>query len=143
MAAAKYAPTRVRKLVIGGAQPYPRQSSPLSASDPKAFVETVVRSLGLDFATLSSEKQAEFLDNDFEALAAARGDRPDLEHVLPTMRMPCFLYGGEVDGTTAEAQRCAKDIANCTFMSFPNLTHPEAFYRGDLVLPHVMRFLQS
>jgi hypothetical protein len=98
---------------------------------------------GVDFDTLPADKQAEFLDNDFLALAAARGARPSLQDVLPTMRMACFLYCGELDGTIADTQRCAKEIPHSTFVSFPNLNHPEAFYRADVVLPAVMTFLQS
>ena len=143
---AKYAPERVRGLIIGGAHPYERRLPPsacLDGSDPKAFVEALLRLLGVDFATLPPEKQAEFFDNDFLALAAALGDRLSMENILPTMRMPCFLYGGELDGTTAEMQRCVKAIPHSTFISFPGENHPQTFYRADIVLPPVMKFLQS
>jgi hypothetical protein len=116
----------------------------LDGSDPKAFLDTLLGRLGVDLAALPADKQAEFLDNDFLALAAAQGDCPSLEDALRTMRMPCFLYRGGLDGgVLAEMQRCAKEIAHSTFMSFANLTHPEALYRADIVLPSVMRFLRS
>jgi pimeloyl-ACP methyl ester carboxylesterase len=143
---AKYAPERVRGLVIGGAHPYARRAlaNPrLDGSDPKAFLEALLEGFGLDFNALPAEKQAEFFDNDFLALAAARGDRPALDDILPKMQMPCFLYSGEADGYQADIQRCAKEIPHATFTSFPGLNHPEAFYRSDLVLPPVMKFLQS
>ncbi|MBI2161996.1 MAG: alpha/beta fold hydrolase [Candidatus Rokubacteria bacterium] len=143
---AKYAPERVRGLIVGGAHPYERRFPPsalLDGSDPKAFVEALLGRLGVDFATLSAERQAEFFDNDFLALAAAQGDRPSMEDTLPTMRMPCFLYSGEADGVLPDMQRCVQRIPHATFVSFPSLNHPEAFYRADVVLPPVMTFLQS
>lgn len=143
---AKYAPGRFRGLIIGGAHPYERRlppSSRLDGSDPKAFVEALLTRLGVDFAALPADKQVEFFDNDFLALAAAQGDRPSLEDILPTMRMPCFLYSGELDGVLPDMQRCAEQIPYSTFMSFPNLNHPETFYRADIVLPSVMKFLRS
>ena len=140
---AKYAPERVRGLVIGGAQPYGRSlPAHIDASDPKAFLKGMFSGV-VNFDTLSADKQEEFLDNDFLAIAAARVARPSLQEILPTMRMPCFLYSGELDGSLADTQRCAKDIPHATFVSFPHLNHPETFYRADLVLPPVMKFLES
>jgi pimeloyl-ACP methyl ester carboxylesterase len=143
---AKYAPERIRGLIIGGAHPYERRLPPsarLDGSDPKAFVQALLARLGVDFATLSAEKQAEFFDNDFWALAAAQGDRPPLEDILPTMRMPCFLYSGELDGVVPDMQRCVQQMPHATFVSLPGLNHPEAFYQANVVLPHVMGFLRS
>jgi len=141
---AKYAPARARALILGVAHPYGRSlPSRLDASDPKAFINGMLSGFGLDLDSLPADKQAEFLDNDFLALAAARGARPSLQDVLQTMRMPCFLYCGELDSTTADTERCAKEIPNATFVSFPHLNHPEAFYRSDIALPPVMKFLQS
>src|SRR5262249_49506758 len=115
----------------------------LDASGPKDMVKKMVSGYGMDFGTLSADKQAEFLNNDFLAIAAARIARPSLQEVLPTMRMPCFLYSGELDGSIGDTQRCAKEIPRATFMSFPHLNHPETFYRSDIVLPRVMQFLQQ
>ena len=141
---AKYAPERAQGLILGGAHPYGRSlPSRLDPSDPETFLKGMLSGFGLDFSTLLADKQAEFLDNDFLALAAARGARPSLQDVLATMRMPCFLYCGERDGTIADTQRAAKEIPHATFVSFPHLDHPEAFYRSDIVLPPVMKFLQA
>jgi pimeloyl-ACP methyl ester carboxylesterase len=143
---AKYAPERVQGLVIGGAHPYERISpagSRLDGSDPRAFVEALTRRLGFEFATLPAAKQAEFLDNDFLALSADQLDRPPLDDILPTMRMPCFLYGGEADSVTPRMQESVQRMPNATFVSFPGLNHPEAFWRSDLVLPVVMKFLHG
>jgi hypothetical protein len=34
-------------------------------------------------------------------------------------------------------------MPNASFVSFPGLNHPEAFWRADVVLPAVMKFLQG
>lgn len=143
---AKYAPERIRGLIIGGAHPYERRlasSARLDGADPQAFVTALLKRLGVDFATLPAEKQAEFFDNDFLALAAAQGDRPSLEDILPTLRMPCFLYSGDADGVLSDMQKCIQQMPRVSFVSFPGLNHPEAFYRADVVLPPVMNFLRS
>src|SRR5262249_50233778 len=126
---AKYAPARARGLILGGAQPYGRSlPTPIDSTDPKTLLRGMFSGV-VDFDTLSADKQAEFLDNDFLAIAAARVARPSLQDVLPTMHTPCFLYSGELDGTLAETQRCAKEIPDASFVSFPHLNHPETFYR--------------
>lgn len=112
---AKCAPERVRGLILGGAHPYERRLLPsarLDGSAPKAFVEALLGRLGVDFATLPADKQAEFFDNDFLALVAAQGDRPSMENILPTMRMRCFLYGRR-DGwrPPRHAEVCPEDAA--------------------------------
>jgi len=143
---AKYAPERLQGLVIGGAHPYERittASGRLDGSDPRAFVEALARRLGFEFATLPAAKQAEFLDNDFHALAADQLDRTPLDDILPTIRMPCFLYGGEADSVTPRMQACVEHMPNATFVSFPGLNHPEVFWRADVVLPAVTKFLHG
>ena len=144
---AKYAPERVWALIIGGAHPYERRlpsSSRPDGSDPEAFVEAFLKRMEVDRATLSAEKEAEFFDNDFHALAAAQQDRPSLEDILPTMTMPCLLYVGEADSSNfPQVQACVQRIPNVTLVSLPGLNHPEAFYRADVVLPHTMKFLQA
>ena len=143
---AKYAPERLHALIMGGAHPYERRlpaSSRPDGSDPKLFVETLLGRLGVSLATLPADKQAEFLDNDFLAMAAAQQDRPSLEEILQTMTMPCLLYSGEADGVLPRVQECVQQIPGATMVSFPSLNHPEAFYRADIVLPRVMQFLQE
>jgi hypothetical protein len=68
---------------------------------------------------------------------------PGLEDVLPTMRMPCLLFVGEADGAYAGVKECVQHMPNVTFVSLPDLKHSETFFRSDLVLPHVLKFLAS
>jgi len=143
---AKYAPQRVGVMLIGGQHPYGRTlpaSVRLDGSDPQAFLEAFLGRIGVDLATLSPERRAEAFANDCRALAAAQQDRPSLEDVLPTMTMPCFLYAGEADSVFPRVQACVKQMPNVTFVSFPDLDHGEAFYRGAVILAEATKFLQT
>jgi pimeloyl-ACP methyl ester carboxylesterase len=143
---AKYAPHRVDAMLIGGQHPYARRlraaTSP-DGSDPQAYFEAFFARIDEDFATLPPERRAETFANDCRALAAAEQDRPSLEDVLPTMNMPCLLYVGEADSRFPRVQACVKQMPNATFVSFPGLNHTEAFYRADMILAQVTKFLRT
>ena len=143
---AKYAAARVNSLIIGGAHPYesrlPVASLP-DGADPEAFVDAFFQIKGFDRAAFSPAEIAEFLDNDSRAVAACWQDRPPLEDILPTMTIPCLLYAGEKDGNFSQAQECVEHMPQGRFVSIPDVNHPEAFYRAELVLPHALRFLQA
>ncbi|MFH1999383.1 MAG: hypothetical protein ABIK28_06865, partial [Planctomycetota bacterium] len=79
---------------------------------------------------------------DYETLLVLAQDRESLEAVLPTMRMPCLLYAGEMD-EYQPIKECARQIANATFFTLPGLDHGGAIMRSDEVLPHVKRFLAA
>ncbi len=143
---AKYAAARVNSLIIGGAHPYGRRlpvASRPDGADPEAFLDTYFQIMGLDRGAFSPAEEAEFLDNDFRALAASLQDRPSLEDILPTMTMPCLLYAGAEDDNFPQVQACVEHIPQGSLVSIPGVNHPEAFYRAELVLPHAMKFLQA
>ena len=73
----------------------------------------------------------------------AAQDRESLEALLPTMRMPCLLYVGEMDEIYPLAVKCAKQIANVTFVTLPGLDHGAVIERADQVLPHIIKFLAT
>ena len=141
---ARYAPERFRSLIIGGQHPYAQNMDGLRQlvrygveNGPEAFVAMWEESFG----TLSSKTRERMLAYDYEALLAVAQDRESLEAVLPTMRMLCLLYVGEMDEVYPMAKECAKQIANVTFVTLPGLDHGEAIRRSDQVVPHVKRFL--
>jgi pimeloyl-ACP methyl ester carboxylesterase len=143
---AKYAAQRVQALVIGGAQPYGRTlpaSSRPDGSDPEAFLAELLGRLGMNEAAMPPAARADFLANDFRALAAAQGDRPSLEEILPTMSMPCCLYAGDADPIYPKVVQCAQRIPRATTFAMPNLDHGGAFREAGLALPHVTRFLHA
>ena len=141
---AKYAPERVESLVIGGAHPYADLSyveafGPLDGGDSEAFLTAFERVVE---EPIPDELRPRLLANDLRALtAAAAQPRPSLEDVLPTMVMPCLLFVGEADSRRAAVEKCAKQIAHATLVTFPGLSHLATFVHSDVVLPHVMRFL--
>ncbi len=141
---ARYAPERFRSLIIGGQHPYAQNMDGLRQfvrygveNGPEAFVAMWERELG----ALSSESRERMLAYDYEAHLVVAQDRESLEAVLPTMRIPCLLYAGEMDEAYPLAKECAKQIANVTFVTLPGLDHMQAIMRSDEVLPHVKRFL--
>jgi hypothetical protein len=74
-----------------------------------------------------------------------------LKEVLPSLAMPypCLIYVGEVEiddkrdrlGLDDNYLNCVNNIPNVTFARLPGLSHVDAWYSADLVLPHVRRFL--
>jgi pimeloyl-ACP methyl ester carboxylesterase len=141
---ARYAPERFTSLIIGGAAPYAS-----NMDDLRQFIrigiengpEALVAMWETEYGALSSELRERMLAYDYETLLVVAQDRESLEAVLPTMRMPCLLYAGEMDETYPLAKECAKQIANVTFFTLPGLDHGGAIMRSDEVLPHVKRFL--
>jgi pimeloyl-ACP methyl ester carboxylesterase len=145
-ALAKYAPERVQALIIGGQHPYARTSEAMRqliqrglTQGPEAFVAGMEETFG----ALDAVYKARLLTADLEAFLAMTQDRPSLEEVLPTMRMPCCLYVGEQDPVYPAVKACRHQMPQVTFISLPGLTHAEAFIRSDLVLPAVIKFLQA
>ena len=59
------------------------------------------------------------------------------------MTMPCLLMAGEKDWNYPGVKQCVTQMPHGTFVSLPDLTHAETFFRGDLVLPHVTKFLAT
>jgi len=140
---AKHAVNRVHSLMIGGAHPYAEHIEAfrnIDGTDQEAFIKAFEQFVGIH---ITSEMRTRVLANDIEALAASLHDRESIEDVLPTMKMPCFLFVGEADHRLSQVLKCVKQISNATFFSFPNLDHAEAFMRSDLVLPHIINFLKT
>ncbi len=140
---AKHAPERVRTFIIGGAHPYARSAEAfqgVDGTDPEAFIAALEAVAG---NPLTPETKAELLANDLQALVAAMNDRDSIEDVILTMTMPCLLYVGEADARLPKVQACVKSMPNASFVSLPELDHAQGYIRSDLVLPHVMKFLQE
>lgn len=141
---ANYASDRVRSLIIGAAHPYARALPPESrppGNDPEAFVAAFFRRLDIDRGNLTQEELNEFFDNDFLALSASLRDRPALDAGLPSLTCPCLLYVGDKDGIYKSVTDCVASIPDAKLLVLPNINHPEAFYRNQLVLPEVQEFL--
>jgi pimeloyl-ACP methyl ester carboxylesterase len=139
---AKYAPERVRSLIIGGAQPY-GQSMQLYrqglTGGIEGWVAVVEKMLG---SPLAPETKERLLGNDVQALSAGvTDDRPDISEILPAMTMPSLLYAGEADPLRPLVERCASELPSGRFFSLPGVNHIQGAVRSDLVLPQVVEFL--
>lgn len=138
---AQHAPERVRALIVGGASAYARPLPSIpEGSNPEAFISWVE---ALIAARASPEHRALMLSSDTRALAAAAQDRPSQEAGLSHMTMPSLFYAGDADPVFSKAQATAERMPRALFVPIPGLSHPEAFMRADLVLPHVLKFLEA
>ena len=144
-AIARYAPERVRSLILGAGNPYPQsQAGPdrlLQALNQGA--EAIPSIWGVP---VPPAVRARLVKNDVAALIALQTkglQSAGFAEILPTMQMPCLLYTGEDDPVCAENKKCAAIMPNVTFFSLPGLGHADTFFRSDLVLPHVTQFLTS
>lgn len=139
---AQFAPERLRSVVIGGAHAFAdlqQVSLPVFADiDADKFVELMENVIG---EKITREWRQAMLANDLAAIAAAIQERPSLEAVLATMRMPCLIYAGELDRRFADTQACAGRIAHAQFLTIPQANHVQCMLRSRLVLPKVMEFL--
>jgi pimeloyl-ACP methyl ester carboxylesterase len=140
---AKYAPTRIMSLLIGG-MPAQEDSfatfAEVDGTDPEAFFTAFEGKLSV---RLPPEMKARMVINDLQALAAAAQTRPSLEEVLPQMTMPCLLFAGEADPWYPLIQDNARRMPKATVISFPGLGHADMTRRADLVLPQVRQFLRT
>ena len=143
---ARYAPERFRSLIIGGMSPY--HNMPPEGFNFVALFQQGMPAVLAAFEVVwgprwTSNLKAKVSANDLEALiAVCLGDEdPGIKDLLPTITLPCLLFGGEKDDVFGGAQECARRMPNATLVSLPGLDHIEALYRLDLVVPHIRKFL--
>lgn len=142
---ATYGADRIHSFILGGSHPY--QPPPASADPWIPMLQegpNAVPSIWEMDAPISLALRDRLLSNDVEALVAyrqKRGELPGDETVLPTMTMPCLLFAGEADSRYARVKECITHMPNVTFVSVPDLGHIDTFFRSDLVLPDIKRFL--
>jgi pimeloyl-ACP methyl ester carboxylesterase len=138
------APERIIALVAGGAAADASnlgdRLQDIDGKDPEAFITAFESIMN---ATVSPAFRAKILASDTRALAAAAQNRPSVDEQLSRISTPCFLYAGDKDFVFPRAQTTASRIPNVKFAVLPGLTHPEAFVRSDLALPHVLEFLKG
>ena len=149
-ALAATAPSRLRALVVGGAQPS-------AGRIPTVAEEGWVRELGPGMAhfvawferqrgPLPAATRARWLANDAAAAAAALQAlldeaATDFEGAVRAAAVPCLLYCGTADRAHAQIRAAAERLPNATFVAVEGLDHVQTSARSDLVLPHVRAFL--
>jgi pimeloyl-ACP methyl ester carboxylesterase len=144
---AKYAAERFYSLVIGGASPQAplpegRGLSALFSQGTEAFLSSFGSIFGPRW---TPQLKDVVLANDLEALTALTlaAGQEDLHFgaLLPTITLPCLLFGGDRDPFFAGTEACAGRIPRATCVTLAGLDHIEACYRSDLVAPQIRKFL--
>ncbi len=147
-----HAPERFRSLAIGGAHPY---------APDEAVWERLARMrehLAQGMETYITWRESQLgpwppvfrqrgLENDATALAAFISFNPiefvHLEGALDRMTMPVLIVTGDDDELYA-GSRChlaAARLRDAAIVEIPSAQHFTLYARGDLVLPHLRRFL--
>lgn len=143
----KFAPERLRSLVLGGMHPYVRDPYPLNRRIERFSSARDALAVGGRHADLIPDSvRAQFAENDVDALIAlttAIRDSEGFEDALDSLSVPGLIYAGEEDPAYALAQRCAEGHKTLEFLSLPGLGHMEAWERSEVVLPHIVRFLEG
>lgn len=144
---AKFAPERLRSLVLGGMHPYVRDPAPLQRRiDRFTSTRDALAAGGHHAELIPDQVKAQFADNDIEALIAlttAIRDSEGFEDGLDTLQAPGLIYTGEEDTAYPLAKQCVAGHDNLEFLSLPGLGHMEAWRQSDLILPHIISFLQG
>jgi pimeloyl-ACP methyl ester carboxylesterase len=138
---AKYAPQRVRSLILGGAHPYAENMEAfrgLLPQEPMAFIAMIEQVYG---QYMTPGVRARHLTNDLSALLASTQNRTSLAEGLSGVSVPFLLFVGEDDPRLPNAQKCCGQLPNVTLFSLPHCNHVAAFARSDLFLPQVIEFL--
>jgi pimeloyl-ACP methyl ester carboxylesterase len=138
---AQYAPERFSSFIIGAAHPYPESMKPYRELMPQS-IEAFTAMMDARVGKLQTPAMRErMLKNDLDALRALTQDRVSIADVLPSMRMPCLLYVGDLDPRLAPMQDCAKALSNATMFTLPGYDHITANWEVDTIVPHVKTFL--
>lgn len=146
-AIAQASPERLKKMIIGGACA-PRGFDP---DDPNEFRDTIEQNgaswlaeLWKQHLPISDAQEARLNQLDIGALLAdLRCPRPNLESIPQSMSMPCLLYIGESEEAYDCALNDSKQLPKGEFVSFPGFNHFDTWARSDVVLPHVLEFLNE
>jgi pimeloyl-ACP methyl ester carboxylesterase len=145
----KLAPQRLSALVIGGSAPYQRTNGQYEERIEqlrRGMLEYIVSLESRTGAPMPEARRRHYESMDAEALIAltrANAAAAGFEAGLEGARVPALLYCGTEDAAHEGAGRAAAAMPNASFVSLPGLTHRTAIERSDLVLPHVLPFLEK
>ena len=160
LAAGVYAPERFSSLIIGGYGMY-EKDSPEYIEDIKAYIREYEARIPIygksveEVTAYIKKTRGDNIDDyaverwmnaDPRALIAfcINYENIGMAEILPTISTPCLLYAGDLDAVPHKYSKlCDTVMQNSRFVSLSGLNHPEAFSRIDLVLPHVITFLES
>lgn len=143
----KFAPERLRSLILGGMHPYVRDPYPLNRRIERFSSARDALAAGGHHADLIPENvKAQFAENDVDALISlttAIRDSEGFEEALHSLSIPGLIYAGEEDPAFVLAQKCVDGHETLEFLPLPGLGHMEAWERSEVALPHIVRFLEG
>lgn len=138
---ADIAPDRVSAFVLGGGSPYAADMR-LKIQPGESVRSAILRFFGMTVETIPPAFQDAILSNDFNAIKGFFRSRPSIESAFPKMTVPCLLYVGTEDLRLEQSRSAAKEIG-AKLVELPSLDHGHAMILKDLILPHVLPFLES
>jgi pimeloyl-ACP methyl ester carboxylesterase len=143
---AQYAPDRIEKLIIGGQHAFAAERSGQRRwlrygmrEGPEALIKAFESTNGPIRASYSARMGAA----DLQAWLAMAVDRSGIEDMLGKMQMPCCVYAGDADPEFSNAKATSDGIPHASFVALPGLSHMQAFYSSDVVVPEIEKFLAS
>jgi pimeloyl-ACP methyl ester carboxylesterase len=154
LALGKSAPRRLRSLILGGASPFHLPHDPETPDGLLADLRSGMPALVQAWETAipgiwtSAGERERWLALDAEALIAARIQRLAEAYIekadLPGIETRTLLYAGSADSPEARAllDLAARLMPHAETVLLPGLDHAAAGDRSDLVLPHVLPFLE-
>jgi pimeloyl-ACP methyl ester carboxylesterase len=145
----KHAPERFHSLIIGGFSPAQVAGQEtldaflenLSESGKERYLEQAKARAG---GSWSPEAEAMFSANDLDAILGAMTaftEPTGVEAALPTVDVPCLVFGGELDPIFEGAEMFAAMMPRAQFVSLPGMDHRGANGRTDLLVPMIREFL--
>ena len=149
-------PKRLRVLVGIGSLPFQNFSDLPRPVDPKGEIERMVSAGGVNAdVKLHTERTKERFPEAIEKnvlggdpLMYALDDlawnewRGPLE-AYPTLHVPVLVVAGELEDSKRQTEKSITKLPNGRLVRIPGIGHLSAFYRSDLVLPHVLPFLEQ
>jgi len=149
-------PTRLKSLVGIGSLPYQNFTDLSKPNDPKVEAERVVAAGGVRAdVTLHMERSKDrfpvaieknVLDGDplmyaLDDLAWNEWHGPLA--LYPTFQIPVLMVAGELEDSKRQTEESITKLSHGRLVRIPGIGHLSAFYRSDLVLPHVLPFFRA
>ena len=138
---ARYAPDRLRSLIVGGADAAPGKREPFPLLVPEMMSRGAAAIPDLWDAPMPPALRERVLKNDMEAIRASRIDDPGYEDILPTIAVPCLLLAGKTDPIYPAVKAHAAKIPNAKFVTIPGHNHAGTLFRSELTVPYITQFL--
>jgi pimeloyl-ACP methyl ester carboxylesterase len=146
-------PERVNALVITGYSPFAAEGEEAAemaawAADLNGGMPGFVAGYEQRHGALPDDARQRWLENDGEALAAcvttmiSESDGSQVAD-LPEITAPVMFLVGSEEPFVDLARQAADLLPNGTFVPLAGLDHVQTFFRSDILLPHVKRFLAA